>query len=102
MRPGKRLQILRYSLGIKGTEFADLLGVDYNRLHNVENLNVRMNEEDLQAIYAALPEVASFVFFGEPLEASKLNKAKNILRTLPSRVEAGLVDKNFKSDWLVE
>ncbi len=102
MRPGTRLQILRYSLGLKGTEFAEIIGIDYYRSHNVENLNTKMNEDDMQGIYANIPEAASFVFFGEPLEASKLNKAKNILRTLPSRVEAGIADKNFKPEWLVD
>ena len=55
-RMGERLRTLRLALGFsKRPIFADKVGLPASRLANIENLNMRMNEIDFEAIGEHFP-----------------------------------------------
>lgn len=67
-RAGIRLKKLRIALGFsKRPEFAREIGLTQGRLNNVENLNMRMNEVDFEAIGRRYPWALEYVAVGGDL-----------------------------------
>ena len=67
-RMGERLRKLRIALGFKTRpKFADLLGLAPTRLHNIENLNMRMSEIDFEAIGHHYPWALEYLACGGDL-----------------------------------
>lgn len=102
MRPGSRLRIIRYLLGLRLSDMSELLNIKESRYHNIENCSAKMNEEDFIQIARFLPEILKFILISEPLSVTELAKSKSLLSTIPLRIDNGLVPENFENNMVTE
>ena len=96
MRPGRRLKLIRLLCGLSVNEMIKILEFEKKtRYENVETTHVKMNEDDFYKINKNLPEIIFFIIDGQPLSRSALENSKTVLKSIPSRIDAGLSPEGF-------
>lgn len=73
---GERFQIVREMLDFSREEFADLTGIPFARLRNVENARTILNVEDFQKLALVIPEMLPWIIYEGDINLEALRKSK--------------------------
>ena len=93
---GKRLKGIRLLAGLTQAEFAELSGIQYDRLRNIEPHKQRMADQDFEAICSTTPPIAGFLTHGGEISLMQLKQAEGKLaKLLVFRIELGEVPAGY-------
>ncbi|ABC33376.1 MULTISPECIES: helix-turn-helix domain-containing protein [Hahella] len=96
MKAGDRLQGLRELIGLTQREFAELLGIDYFRLKNIEQQKARMAEDEFAQVGLLIPEMLHWVACESDISLSALqNSEAKLCRLIAAKIEAGQVPEGY-------
>ena len=95
-RAGERLKVVRDLMGVTRQDFADMLGIDFIRLRNVEQLRARMSEDEFAVIGEQFPELMPWLVYEGPVDLQALKDSQHHLcRLVAARIDAGQFPPGF-------
>lgn len=93
-RAGDRLKALRKLTGMTREGFADFCEIPRNRYYNVEQMRVRMAEDEYAAVGEKFPEFLAWLAFEGPIRVSELKSSEQAL----VRAAAGVIESGQLPD----
>jgi plasmid maintenance system antidote protein VapI len=95
-KAGERLQVMRELMGVTRVDFADMLGLDFFRLKNIEQKKCRMGEEEFAKIGAMFPEMLFWLTFEGDISLEELrNSPATLVRLIAAKIEAGQLPQGY-------
>lgn len=96
-KAGERVKALRELIGFTREDFADLLGIDFVRLRNIEQRKVRMAEEEFAVIGKSFPEMIHWIAYEGDISLDGLrNSEENLCRLIAAKYVAGQLPDGFE------
>jgi transcriptional regulator with XRE-family HTH domain len=93
---GDRIRGFRELIGHTRKDFAEIIGVDPQRLRNVENGSAKANEDYIEAITVLFPEFVHWIAYEGEIDFKALQESQTALvRLAAARIEAGLIPEGY-------
>lgn len=73
---GERFQIVREMLDFTREDYAELTGIPFTRLRNIENDRTILNVDDLQKLALVMPEMLPWIIYEGDINLDELQKSK--------------------------
>lgn len=95
-RGGDRIKAVRLLLGLGREEFADLIGVSFNRYCNVEQKRAKLGEEEIVAVCLRFPEFTHWMAYEGIIRVSDLRDSDDSLcRLIAAKIDAGQIPTGY-------
>lgn len=95
-KAGERLKALRLLMGLTQDEMADYLELPRQRYKNVENLKVRMAEDEFAATCERFPEFAFYLTFEGDIDFQAVQSSQErLVKLAGAHIEAGRIPAGF-------
>lgn len=96
LRAGQRLKAIRELMGMTRDEFCELVGVEWVRLRNVEQLNAKMAEDEFAKIGRMFPELMPWLTYEGDIVVDDLrNSQEKFCRLVAAKIDAGQIPPGF-------
>lgn len=95
-RAGERMKGMRMLMGIPRREFAEITGIDYHRLGNMEQGKQRMNDDDIARVVRQFPHFVMWLTIGGDIDIEALAKERDAtLQVVATKLRVGQVPPMF-------
>ena len=102
MTTGQRIRLLRTTLNQSRPAFGELTGIEFHRLGNIENGNIRAADDVLEPICRTFPELTNWLIFeGEISRQAIKNSKEAAVRLFFAQIDAATAPTGF-DDKLVD
>ncbi|WP_377516962.1 hypothetical protein [Microbulbifer taiwanensis] len=90
------MKAVRELMGLTRNEFGELVGIDWVRLRNVEQLNAKMGEDEFAKIGQMFPELMPWLTYeGDIVMEDLKSSQEKLCRLIAAKIEAGQIPPGF-------
>lgn len=93
---GDRLKAVRLLFGLGREEFADMIGISFNRYCNVEQKRAKLGEDEIAAVCSRFPEFTHWMAYEGVILVNELkHSSESLCRLVAAKIEAGQIPTGY-------